>query len=50
MWEEGRGKLDYVGEVSGEGRIVFGESAGVESCLRGEIIEHFHLFVKGFRK
>lgn len=44
-----QGKLDYVrGRYPEKGRIVFGESAGVEDCLGAEIIEHFHLFVKGF--
>lgn len=44
-----QGKLDYVrGRYPEKGRIVFGESAGVEDCLGAEIIEHFHLFVRGF--
>lgn len=49
MGGRAQGKLDYVrGRYPEKERIVFGESAGVEDCLGAEIIEHFHLFVKGF--
>ena len=49
MGGRAQGKLDYGrGRYPEKGRIVFGESAGVEDCLGAEIIEHFHLFVKGF--